>query len=62
MSDKSKNILMLCVWGLLSIAKYYDLIFDETFQPNIVDWFILIVGPIMLVYYILALCKLRKNK
>jgi len=62
MSKKSNAILMLCIWAFLTLAKYYDCFTDNTFSPNIVDWLIMIGGPIIIILECLQIYKASKEK
>ena len=52
MSKKSNAILMICLWGFLTFAKYYDLLADDAFTPSWTDWMILIGGPNIIIFEI----------
>ncbi len=65
MSKKANAILMICIWGLFTFAKYYDLLSDKVFKPDAFDWFVLIGGPILIILEGLILWKAlneEKNK
>lgn len=62
MSKRSNAILMICIWGFLTFAKYYDLFADDSFSPDCVDWFVLIGGPIIIILEIWQLYKAKKEK
>jgi len=53
---------MICIWGLFTFAKYYDLLSDKVFKPDAFDWFVLIGGPILIILEGLILWKALKEE
>ena len=62
MSKKASSIMMICIWVVLTFAKYYDLISGNGFKPDFSDWLILIAGPIIIIAEIWQLYRLKKEK
>ncbi len=62
MSKKANAISMICIWGLFTIYKYYDLLSDKVFKPDTFDWFVLIGGPILVILESLVLWKALKEE
>ena len=62
MSKKSNAILMICLWGFLTFARYYDFLVADGFNPKMFDWFVLIGGPIIIILEIWQLHKAKKEK
>ena len=61
MSKEANAIIMLCVWGFITIAKYYELFVSTTFNPNFFDWFLLIGGPLIIILEIWQLYKAKRD-
>ena len=53
---------MICIWVVLTFAKYYDLFSGNGFKPSFSDWLILVCGPIIIILEIWQLNRLKKDK
>ena len=61
-SKKASAILMLCIWGIITFAKYYDLFSGDGFKPSFSDWLVLVCGPIIIILEVWQLFRLKKDK
>jgi len=62
MTTKQKNIFWLCFWVLLTFLYYNDALSGKVIKPTLVQWFLLIVGPLFIVFYIWMIFKDRKEE
>ena len=60
--EKAYHIVMLCLWGLLTLVTYYRVFSSEGLNPNSSVWLVLVMGPILIIVEIIWLIIRRKRE
>lgn len=61
-AEKAYHIVMLCLWGLLTLAPLYKVISGEGFKPSSSEWLVLVMGPIIMIVETVWLILRRKKQ
>lgn len=60
--EKAYHIVMLCLWGVLTLFVYYKVIVSEGFTPNSSERLVLVLGPVLMIVEIIWLVIRRKKE